>query len=259
MAAAEEPLELEVPEEQRRAKVYRHPDRETIHTLISSGKTGDWIARWLKLKYPIEDEMGAETEDAARNVRWHLTAATINRYRDKWMPEAAPGVQLVDTSLETALGMPMPVARSTGAQFELDVLEVVIQASMKSLGRALTSDEEMEMLQSVTLDAQDGVLKAVRDRVAIAQSLGVEGYPRMAERVEQKVDQTVNATTRNLNVELNGRVDAQGVVHPNEPAKVKVLAELMALSPEKADAIIDQAEADMEPQDAVEVEDATFD
>lgn len=242
------------PDERRRTKIARHPDADVIHTLIRSGKTAEWISRWLKSRYPTEDEMGVELDEAVRNKRWQLTAATITRYRETWMPECSAGIDVLDPELEKALGPRLPIAGQMGSQFEMDVLETVIQASMSSLGRAIKSDNEMEMLQSVTLEASKTLLETVRTRVELAQSLGIAGYEKAPDVVHQKIDQ--NVVSRNLNVEVYGNIGRDGQPQAREPAKVQVLRELMAMGPEQAAAVINAAESVVEAQvvDAIEVE-----
>jgi hypothetical protein len=233
-------LALAASEEQQRTKVWRHPERDQIHALIRAGKTAAWIAAWLRHRYPTVDEHGGETAEAVRNARWQLRTETITRYRRKFMPECAPGVDLIDSDLEEMLGHRLPAPRDVGAQYELDVMETALQAAQASLARALKSDKEMEMLQGVTLDAQAALIDAAKIRLQMAQSLGVPGYPKIAEAVHQKIDQT--STSRNVNVELHGVVAKDGSVSPSEPAKVSVIKELMAMEPARAAEIVDAAQ-----------------
>lgn len=231
---------LDVSEEQARTKVYRHPEREVIHSLLRNGRSAEWISKWLKSKYPTEDEHGGEVEDADRNARWQLAAATIARYRSKWMPECAPGVDLIDQDLEEAIGRRLPAPRQIGARYELEVMEIVIQTSMASLARAVKADKDMEMLQGVTLEATKTLAEAARSRLEMAQSLGVPGYEKVADVSVQKIDQ--NVTSRNVNVELHGQVDSNGVVHAKEPEKVGLLRKLMEMDPADARGLVDTAE-----------------
>ncbi len=242
--------ELPAPEDQQRTKVYRHPDRDTIHSLLRGGKSPEWISKWLAARYPTEDEHGDETDDAARNARWQLSEASLKRYRHRFMPECAPGVDVIVPELADALGRRPPVPRELGARYELEVLESVIEAGQASLARALRSDKDMDMLQGVTLDAQKTVIEAARTRVELAQSLGIDGYAKVA--AKQEIKQSVES--RNVNVEVNGIVDAHGVVHPSEPKKVAVLAELMAMDAERAKEVLATAgpavEAEAEAEEA---------
>lgn len=230
---------LEAPEEQKRTRVWRHPDREMIEALLRRGRTGEWISKWLATKYPVEDEFGAPHEHADDHKRWQLTARVLESYRDKWMPEAKPGVDVIVPELEDMIGRRIGPAQHMGPQYEMEVLETAIVVAQQSLGMAIAQSKDLEMLAGITLDAQKGLVEAVRARVEVGQKLGMPGYEKRPEHhvVEQHV------TSKNLNVEVQAKVDPRtGQVQPNEPDKVAALKQLLAMPPEDSERIMQAAE-----------------
>lgn len=234
-------LTLEVPEEQRRTKVWRHPDRQMIEALLRRGRTGDWISKWLESKYPVEDEFGAPLDNAEENERRQLSPKLLETYRAKWLPEARPGVDVIVPELEDMIGRRIGVAQDMGPAYEMEVLETAIVVAQQSLGMAIAQSKDLEMLAGITLEAQKGLLDAVRTRVEVAQKLGIKGYEAQPER--HVIQQEVTQTTRNLNVEVQANIDPRtGQIKPNEPEKVSALKQLLAMPPAEAQRIMEAAE-----------------
>lgn len=234
-------LPAEIPEEQRRTRVYRHPDRELIEALLRRGKTAEWIAKWLEKRYPVEDEFGAPLDEAEENERRRLTANMISTYRARWLPECRPGVDAIIPELEDRIGRRLGAAAEMGPQYELDVLETVIVVAQQSLGMALDQSKDLEMLAGITLEAQKGLLEAVRARFEIAQSLGVKGYE--AAPTKQVIKQEITSNNKNLNVDVNGVVDPRtGQVTPVDTPKVAAMKQLLAMDESQRRATVEAAE-----------------
>lgn len=250
--AEEDFAEIEVPEGQKRSSVWRHPDRDMIHALMARGKSDRWIAEWLDTRYPLEDDHGQPHANAVQNRRLLISAVTIGKYRREWMPECHPGVDVVDSKLEKLIGgvrTPAPA----GHQFELDVMEALIAVTQFNLAKAIDQDEQMGMLQPITLEATKAAMDAAARRVDMAQKLSVDGYEKKAS--EQIIRQQMDIESRNMNVNVNanGAVDpATGElrVQPEEPRKVQVLAELMKRDPAEAREMIRMAKDATGPEPA---------
>lgn len=240
--------ELEVPEGQKRSATYRHPDRDMIHALMARGKSDRWIAEWIESRYPLEDDHGQPHPNAVQNRRLLISATTLGKYRREWLPECHPGVDVVDAKLEKLIGVRTPAP--TGHQFELDVMEALIAVTQYNLAKAIDQDNDMGMLQPITLEATKAAMDAASRRVDMAQKLSVDGYEKKAS--EQIIRQQMDIESRNMNVNVNadGNIDpatGQVRVQADEPRKVQVLAELMKRDPAEAREMIQAARNVTEP------------
>lgn len=225
---------------QERTAVYRHSEREKIEALLRRGKSADWIALWLEELYPLEDEEGEPHPEVAQHRKRQLRPEIIESYRRNYLPEFAPGFDLLTPELEDAIGRRFPAPQSP--VFETEVVEAGIRAAEINLARGLAADEEMEMLQPTTLQAQAQLIDAASASVDIKARLGVPGYEPPPEHV------VVDQTMRSMSVEFQGRIDpATGQVVANESKKVQLLEQLMALPPERASQVIEAAKAASAP------------
>lgn len=236
--------QLEAPIEQRRTKVWTHPDRAQIEALLIRGKSASWIAYWLEERYPLTEpdpdaEEGEPQErdhpDRVKHARWHLTPTTLDGYRTKWMPETQPGTDIVLADLEDIVGRELPAPRQP--DYELELMESAVRVAQHNLAKALKSDEEMEMVQPTTLDAHSRFVNSIEKSVDVKQKLNLPGYERAPERLE------VDQTNRNLSVELHGRIGRNGAPEAVEPEKVRLVNELLTAGPEKAHEVIAAAQA----------------
>lgn len=230
--------ELTAPEpsdEQKRTKVWQHPDRDAIHALLRRGKSAFWISAWLEELYPLEDEDGSDHPDILKHRRWQLTEKTIERYRKEFMPEVAPGVDVVDEGLEDLIGRRMPMPDGPGLEVEL--METALIVAQQNLARALEQDEDMGMLQGTTLDAHTRFVDTIKSSASLKQQLNRPGYEAAPQHL------VVDQTNKNFSVELHGRVDPRtGQIIPNEPEKLEALKQLLELGPGKAGELISAAE-----------------
>lgn len=227
--------EVEIPAAQRRAKVYRHVERDKIEALLRRGKSAEWIALWLEEEFPLEDEEGNRHPDARLHERCQLGPKEIDSYRSEYMPECNPGIELLTPELEDVIGRRFP---PTGPAFETEVVEAGVRAAEINLARGLAADAEMEMVQPTTLQAQAQLLEAASVSVDIKARLGVPGYEPPPERLQ------VEQTTRSMSIELQGQVDPKtGQIVASEPKKVELLEQLMALPAERASEVMASARA----------------
>lgn len=249
--------EIEVAEEEKRSAVARHPDRDAIIHLLRVGRSAYWISRWLEDGYAVEDEdeggdespdrhlrlvddfddegeesAGEEGEPTAQNAHLQLSEKVIEEYRERFMPETTPGVDVLNEDLEEFIGYKFPGA----LHWELEVVEAGVHVSQVNVARALKQDEEMNMLQQTTLDANDRMMKAAETLVGVKQKLGLPGYEAQPDHI------ITENTNRNWSVELHGRVDKSGRVHPAEPERLALAAELLKAGPQ-AKAIMAAAQA----------------
>lgn len=227
----------EVPAARKRTGIWQHPDRDTIHYLIRHGKSAYWIQCWLEERYPlvVEDDDGDEVEhdDAALHRRWQVAASTIDTYRADWMPECAPGVDVVSDEITELIGRRLPGA----AKFELEVLEAGVHVAQVNLARALRADEDLGMLQQSTLEANDAMMKAANQMIAAKAKLQVDGYEPAPERT---INENINTNTnRNLSVELHGKLGKDGKVLPGNPEAVEAMKQLMGMSAEERQQVIE--------------------
>lgn len=224
-----------LPLEQQRTKIGKHPDVELIHALLRRGKSAKWVSQWLEARYPTEDDIGMPTENATENVRWHVTAHTIDKYRREWLPECAAGVDVVSDKLTKVLGHQLPAdVYGRATPMELDILEAVIGVGQHNLARAVQNDDELGMLQPTTLDAARALLEAAKTRGELAQKLNQPGYEPRAKEIH------LQAETKNLNVEVNA--DGGSRARANEPRKIKLVEQLMDMPRDEARRVLDQAQ-----------------
>jgi hypothetical protein len=242
--------ELEPSKDQRRSKVWVHPDRETIEALMRRGKSAEWIALWLEEKYPLDDEEGGEHEDARNHKKWQLGAATLDRYRSQFMPEVSPGLDMVRSDVEDIIGRHLPAV--VGPQFELGMLEASIRVAEHNLQRALAADDEMEMLQPTTLTAHSQFTDTVMKSFEAKSKIGMPGYEAAPDKMQ------IDQTNRNLSVELHGKIDPRtGQVVANEPEKVELMKKFIEMPPEQAQTVIHGAQVEaqkLQAEAAIEAE-----
>jgi hypothetical protein len=241
--------EPEVPEGQKRAAVYRHPDRDMIHALIARGKNEKWISGWLADRYPVEDELGVPHPDAAAHRRWQISADTIRKYRREWMPECEPGVDVIDGSLEKLIGKRVPA--KSEQLMELEVMEAAIAVSQHNLAKAMQQDNDMGMLQPITLEAQKLMIEAAKVRAKMAQDLNQPGYEKVPE--QHLIDQR----STNVNVGVEVHVDGKDEPKEEEPPKLSLMRQLLELEPDKARELVqiaNEAAKESVPVDATVVE-----
>jgi hypothetical protein len=235
---AEELVQVEAPEAQKRTAIWRHPDRDMIHALIYRGKSARWISEWLEDRYPLEDEYGQPHANAVEHRKWLISENTINKYRREWLPEAEPGVDVVHSKLQKLIGFQAPAPNKQ--LMELDVLEALVTVSQMNLAKAIEQDEDMGMLQPVTLEAHKLAVETAVKRAKLAQDLSVEGYEQKPK--ELLIQQHLQQTNTNLNVNADVTVDsATGKVTPQEPKKVQLMKQLMDMPPDKAHELVAMA------------------
>ncbi len=237
MMTTEDGREPEPADEQKRTAVWRHPRRDDILALLPK-RTSEWISLWLEEEYELEDADGEPHPDARRNARLRLSPRSIESYRQRFMPEAAPGVAIAPRELEDVVGR-APPPPETGRR-ELEQLDLIVRAAMTNLGRAMAQDDEMEMLQPVTMEAQKQALGAVSAVIDAKAKMGVDGY--------RPPPQEIHQTNRNLNVDVDGNElagrgrdrDPRSSA-PGNPAAIDALHKVLAPGPEKAMELIDRA------------------
>lgn len=235
------------PAEQQRSAVWRHPRRAEIHALYPR-RSSDWISIWLEQEYPLESEDGEPLPKAARNRALRIGARTLERYRRRWLPELTPGVDVLPPDLEDLLGRvaPAPPRR------ELELLDSMQDVALHNLTQAMLQDADLEMVQPLTLTAQEQALSTVMKSIDAKGRLGVEGY----EPTPVTQNLNVQATSRNVNVALHGRIDpSTGEMIPGQPEKLDALRDLLAQGPEAAREVLAAArvQADVDAE-AVEVD-----
>jgi hypothetical protein len=219
-----------ITEEQKRTRIYQHPARSKIEAMLKRGKSASWISLWLEEAYPLENAEGQPHPEHRENRRRRLTPSTIENYRRKFMPECVPGIDASSEELENIVGRAMP--QPTSSRFELDVMEVGIRVAEKNLERALKQDDEMEMLQPQTIAAQTALMNSAEKTAMLKGKLGVPGY----ELVAEKSEITQHSTSRNMSLELHGRVGPNGEILPGEPDKMDVARKLIGMPREQAQA-----------------------
>ena len=220
----------EVTQAQRASAVYRHPKRLEIEALLTR-KTPDWIAAWLRDEYPADKD--------PRNERLQLSPRSIRKYRDRFLPEHRPGIDVLPSVIEDLIGRTPPPA----PRHELDRLDALMAVTNYNLGVAMKMDQELEMLQPLTLQAQQQALDATMRAIDAKSKLGVPGYEAAA--TQQKVQ--ISSTSQNVNVDLHGRVDPRtGEPVPIDPQRVDVMREVLKLGP---DAVMDFVAAARERAD----------
>jgi hypothetical protein len=237
--------EIEVSEEQRSHAVWRHPQRDMLHALMRRGRTPEWIAAWLEEQYPVEDEEGVPHPDYRRNRKLRVSRRTLDRYRARFMPEVSPGIDLIRSDIEDLVGRrpPLPAGRAA----ELDRLENLSAVGEHILQMSLAADADLEMVQQTTLEALKAVVEIQKTAVELKSKLGLPGYEAAVVETKASIDQRVEQTTHNVNVELVGRnapsEKGEGAGPPNKPTAVSALMDLMQQPPEAVKAMIEAAEA----------------
>jgi hypothetical protein len=235
-AEPEEEAVAEVSSAQRNTAVWKHPQRENIVALLRRGKSAEWIQYWLEDEYPsVDEDPELDATTSRQHMRWRLRAATIEEYREKYMPETAKGIEVIDSELEDLVGRRLP-AGMAGPAFEVEVLETSIRVAQLNLTQALKSDAEMKMLTSTTLDANDRLANLAEKSVDVKQKLGLPGYEPLPEH------KIVEQTNKNLNANLHGVFDPRtGKLGPANKEAIGALRELMAKGPEAAQQIVEAA------------------
>jgi hypothetical protein len=240
---------VEAPEGQKRTAVWRHPDRDMIHALLYRGKSAGWISEWLEERYPLEDEYGQPHANAVEHRKWHISDATISKYRREWLPEAEPGVDVVHGKLQKLIGYQTPAPNKQ--LMELDVLEALVAVGQMNLAKAIQQDDDMGMVQPITLEAHKVAVDTVVKRAKLAQDLSVEGYEQKPK--ELLIQQHLQQTNTNLNVNADVTVDgATGKVVAQEPKKLQLMRQLMDMEPEKAKELVHTAQHAAENGVAIE-------
>lgn len=237
--------------EQKRHVVYKHPERERIEALLRHGKSSEWIALWLEDEYPIEDDDGQPHPNKRAHERQHLDPGEIEGYRARFLSQYAAGFDILSPELEDAIGRRFPAPK--GPNFEIEIVEAGIRVAEINLARGMEADEELEMLQPTTLQAQAQLIEAATASADLKSSLGVPGYEPPPERVE------IDQRTTSMSMELQGRVDAQGNVIATEPEKLKLLRRLMEMPPEHAAAAMAAAGGESDTAQAPPVTDPVVD
>lgn len=235
MSAQPELEAAEPSDAQRASAVYRHPMRLQLEALLAR-RTPDWVAAWLRDQYPLTDADGIPYPDAHRRERLHLSARAITKYRDRFLPQYKAGVDVVPASLEDLIGRVAPTPRRQ----EIDRLEVLAQVAVHNLQKAMKMDEDLEMLQPITLQAQDAAMNVTLRTIDVKSKLGVPGYEEVPKAQNIKLD----ATHQSINVELHGRVDPRtGEQIPNEPERVDALREVLRMGPDAVMEVVAAAKA----------------
>jgi hypothetical protein len=219
--------------EQANTRVAQHPDYAVIEALMRRGKTPEWISRWLDGRYPTEDKDGGDHENATANAGMRIATRAIKRYMDKYMPECGTGITgVINEDLEKLIGYRLPAP--VGMPWELEVLETVgIQAAQVNLARAMQSDEEMDMLNPVTMDAHGRLVDVLSKSIDLKSRLGLAGYEAAPEK------QQIFTQNENYNVNVSGAIDqATGATRPVEPEKLDLARALLSAPPEERAGII---------------------
>ena len=233
--------QVEPSEKQKQTKIWKHPDREHIETLIRVGKTPGWINRWLAERYPTTDEDGIELEDSASSIRWHVSEEKIEEYRAAYMPECQPGVEVVSSDLEDLIGRRLP--QPAGYVWEVQVLETAVHVAEVNLTRALKSDEDLQMLQLTTLDANEKMIAAAQAALTAKSKLGMQGYEAAPERHDMKI----KGEHLHLSTHLHGELDQRtGRRSPTDKPAVELLGKMLTLPPEERRALMAAASATAE-------------
>ena len=107
------------------------------------------------------------------------------------------------------------------------------------------------MVQETTLEATSALVSVATTSVDIKRALNVPGYEAQPDRLQ--IEQNINS--RNVNVELQGKVDPRtGERGPVDPGGLSTVRELLGKSPEEREQII--AAAHVVESTAEEVSDA---
>jgi hypothetical protein len=238
VVAADAPLVQDVvPDERKRTAVWQHPRRQQIEYALRAGRTPRWVQLWLEDEYPDpEDADGDAPYNAEQARRWRLAASTVEQYVQRWLPEVDPGVDVINEDLENFVGRKLPAA--AGDPWEVQVVEKGVDVAQELLARSLEADERMGMVTPVTMEANRRMIDAAVTSADLKGRLGFKGYEVVPDRVQ------VDQTSRELRVDLHGRVGAGGQIEAAEPAKVNLARQLMnARTPEERAEIMEQTRA----------------
>lgn len=240
------------PPEQTRHRVWRHPDRERIHYLFRAGKSASWISLWLEDTYPLtevdEDDEEVRHPDYRRHKRLQISAATLTGYRNRFMPECAPGIDVVSAEVEDMVGRVFPAP--AGRPWELDVIAAQVRVAEQMLVTQMQADQENNMGVSETaVDLSRVVVEHASRRFDAARSIALPGYEPAVERQAIEMD----VTQRGVSIELTGRIDQKTGRHgPLEPKKVDLMARMLERGPDAVLEMVSAAkavEAAMAPPD----------
>jgi hypothetical protein len=238
MSTRAELAAVEPTEKQKNSKVYQHVDFREIEALLCR-KEPRWVVEWLKGRYPTEDKDGNELEQAIANKRMQLSERTLTRYRDDYLPEAVPGITgyVVNSEIEALIGhrLPAPIGRP----WELEVMETAVHVAQSNMARALRADEEMDMLNPITLEAQSKLVDTLGRSMDMKSRLGLGGYEAAPER------QHIVSENSNVSVELQGRLDPKtGESMAVEPERLDLARQLLSATPgERAEILAAAREA----------------
>ncbi len=238
-------VEPEVPAERRKHKVYRHPDRLPIEALLRRGKSAYWISCWLEEVYPVNPEPENDAERAASdtNKRKQIGLEELDEYRDAWIPEAAPGVDVVHDQIDDIVGRRFP-GSTKGRDFELELMDMTIDVAQHMLGQALDQDDKLKMgVSETTIQAHQELLATVKASVDLKQQLGLAGYE--APAAKHKIESHSTHTQKNYNVNLHGAFDPRtGELGPADPARVDAILGLLAATRDQAAEVLEATVAD---------------
>jgi hypothetical protein len=240
----------EVPEEQRSHRIYQHPRRDQIHGLLSRGRDPEWISQWLSQCYPLTDTLGNELAVGEENRKLHIGTRALRRYRERWFPEATPGVDLLPDQVHALVGRLAPGA--PGTPWEIEKLEQYIQIAEHMLAESMSQDAKTldnEGCQLIgpsdrTIALHKNAMDTIERVAKIKARFDLPGYRFAPQRTEQVIDQhqriQQTVDSRNVNVELHGPAGiAAG--EPAEPDKVAALTRLLAQGPAAAGRVLDEA------------------
>jgi hypothetical protein len=186
---------LALRQRQKKTKVYKHPDRETLEDLLLVWPANK-VQRWLEDRYPLE----LDGEMYPEHRHFQINRKTLIEYRDTYLVEEGWKEPIDDSPLTQGDLMPMRVPQNK-TMWELDVLSTVIQANEHLLAKSLLVDEEMGMVNDSTISLLNMLANHASKRAELAAKLGVSGYEFAAQKIEQRVDSHVQQETLQVNVD----------------------------------------------------------
>lgn len=189
--------QLALRQRQKKTKVYKHPDRETIEDLLLVWPANK-VQRWLEDRYPLE----VDGEMYPDHRHFQINRKTLIEYRDTYLVDDGWKEPIDDSPLTQGDLMPMRVPQSK-SMWELDVLTTVIQANEHLLAKSLLVDEEMGMVNDSTISLLNMLATNASKRAELAAKLGLSGYDFVAQKIEQKVDSHVQQETLQVNVDAH--------------------------------------------------------
>ena len=211
-------------ERQKRTKVYRHPDRETLEDLLLVWPANK-VQRWLEDRWPLE----VDGEMYPDHRHFQINRKTLIEYRETYLVEEGWREPIDDSPLTQGDLMPMRVPQGK-VMWELDVLSTVIQANEHLLAKSLLVDEEMGMVNDSTISLLNMLGANASKRAELAAKLGVTGYEFAAHKIEQKVDSHVQQESIQVNV------DATAAARADNPDTYELARAL--LTPELRDRLL---------------------